>query len=89
MSVKVLGVDDDGDLLDVGGGDEAACICGAATSGTGKALTGVPVSAGSMTRRQIWAGHDPPVTRIGVAGGIIDRCRSGKPTHTAATRSGV
>ncbi len=58
-------------------------------SGAGKPVIGVSASAGSMTRRQIWAGHDPPVTRIGVAGGTIDRSRSGNPTHTAVTRSGV
>src|SRR5581483_4047867 len=66
----------------------AACSA-AAASGAGNGVTGVPASAGSITRCQISAGQDPPVTLIGVAGGVIDRSRSGNPTQTAVTRSGV
>ena len=73
------------------GGAAAAAAAGSgwAGSGAGNGVIVLPASAGSMTACQIWAGYEPPVTLIGVAGGIIDRCRSGKPTQTALTRSGV
>src|SRR6266513_3168875 len=72
-----------GTVAGAAAGDAAAAArSGAAGSGSGKGVRGLSPRAGSMTRCQIWAGHDPPVTRIGVAGGVIDRSRSGKPTHT-------
>ena len=61
----------------------------ASGGGAGNGVTGRLAMAADEYSCQIWAGQVPPCTRIRVVGGTIDTCRSGKPTHTDVTRSGV
>ncbi len=53
-------------------------------------MAGRLASAAAMNRCHAVAGHVPPVTRSGVAGGTIERVpSSGNPIHTAVASSGV
>lgn len=57
---------------------------GARCGGVGKSTTSSPSCAASITSLHIFAGSEPPVTRLRPATSRIDTFPSGCPTQTAA-----
>src|SRR3546814_478211 len=82
LGARVVGVEDGGAVVVV------------VVGGGWKSVEGCSASALLMNRCQMAAGYEPPVTRIGVAGGCMRTClppgpTSGKPTHTDVASAGV
>src|SRR3546814_20203673 len=82
LGARVVGVEDGGAVVVV------------VVGGGWKSVEGCSASALLMNRCQMAAGYEPPVTRIGVAGGCMRTClpsgpTPGTPHHPAVPPAGV